>query len=175
MTQTNRTEVPLVGSEQEILLGWLDFHRDTLRWKTEGLTQAQLARTLGPGTLTLGGLLKHMALVEDSWFTRTWAGTPMPEPWASVDWASDPDWEIHSAADDAPEQLHAQLAASVARSRALVDRSSDFDAVVPNPRRRDPRPEFSLRWIVSHMVEEYARHNGHADLIRESVDGLVGD
>jgi uncharacterized damage-inducible protein DinB len=175
MTRTERTEVPLVGTEQEILLGWLDFHRDTLRMKTEGLSRQQLAQTLGPSALTLGGLLKHMALVEDSWFTRTWAQEAMPEPWASVDWKADPDWEFHSAAAETPEELRELFEAAVSRSRDLVGPSADLDATVANPRSADPRPEFSLRWIVTHMVEEYARHNGHADLIRESVDGQVGE
>ena len=175
MTQTNRTEVPLVGTEQEILLGWLDYHRDTLRWKTEGLSREQLAQTLGPGSLTLGGLLMHMALVEDSWFTRAWAGRSMPQPWAGVDWSADPDWELHSASGEYPEQLRAQFEESVSRSRELVGLDSDLDAVVTRRRRNDPPQEISLRWIVTHMVEEYARHNGHADLIREAVDGQVGD
>jgi uncharacterized damage-inducible protein DinB len=175
MTETNRTEVPLAGTEQEIMLGWLDYHRDTLRWKTEGLDREQLARTLGPGSLTLGGLLKHMALVEDSWFTRSWAGKPMPEPWASVDWKADPDWELHSASEQSPEELRSLFEESVARSRALVGADADFDALAPRGDHHEARRGLSLRWIVSHMVEEYARHNGHADLIREAVDGQVGD
>lgn len=173
MTSANRTEVPLVGSEQEILLGWLDFHRDTLRWKTEGLDRAGLSQRLGPSTLTLGGLLKHMSLVEDSWFTRGWGRQPLPEPWASVDWQADPDWDLTSAAEDSPEELRALFEESVARSRDVVAAQPDLEVVVR--RRRSGRVhEYSCRWILTHMVEEYARHNGHADLLRESIDGQVG-
>ncbi len=170
-----RREAPLIGSEQEVLLGYLDHHRDTLRWKTAGLDAAQLGRTLGPSTLTLGGLLKHLALVEDSWFTNVYAARPMPEPWASADWAADPDWEFTTAAADGPEELRRQYEESVARSKALVGVDADFDLVVPRTSAPDSHRELSLRWIVVHMVEEYARHNGHADLLREAIDGERGD
>jgi uncharacterized damage-inducible protein DinB len=175
VSPTSRTDPPLIGTEAEILLGFLDYHRDTLRLKTEGLDRAQLAQTLGPSTMTLGGLLKHLALVEDSWFTRVHGRGALPEPWASVDWKADPDWEWHSAADDSPEELRRQYDESVARSRAAVGESPDLEVRSPRPSKDDPDREFSLRWIVVHMVEEYARHNGHADLIRESVDGQVGE
>ena len=170
-----RTDPPRVGTEAEILLGYLDFHRDTLRWKTGGLDAAALRRTLGPSAITLGGLLKHMALVEDSWFTRVHGRQPLPQPWAAVDWDSDPDWEWSSAAQDSPEELRRQYDESVARSRTIIGSEPDLDAVTVRPSRSGPDRTFSLRWIVVHMVEEYARHNGHADLIRESVDGQVGD
>ncbi len=173
MRSTSRAEVPLVGSEQEILLAWLDFHRDTLRQKTEGLDAEQLRRRLGPSTLTLGGLLKHLALVEDSWFTRGWGHQPLPEPWASADWGADPDWDFTSAAEDSPERLRAQFEESVARSRSVVAAQPDLGVVVGR-RRSGGTQEYSCRWILTHMVEEYARHNGHADLLRESIDGEVG-
>ena len=175
MRPTPRSEPPHVGTEVEILLSFLDYHRDTLRRKTEGLDGAQLQQTLGPGTITLGGLLKHLALVEDTWFTRVHGRQRLPEPWASVDWRSDPDWEWHSAAEDTPEELRRQYDVSVARSQALLGSDPDLDVVSPRPTEHDPDREFSLRWIVVHMVEEYARHNGHADLVRESVDGQVGE
>jgi uncharacterized damage-inducible protein DinB len=175
VSPTSRTDPPLVGTEAEILLGFLDFHRDTLRRKTEGLDAAQLRRTLGPSTMTLGGLLKHLAFVEDWWFTQVFAGRPAPQPWADVDWRSDSDWDWHSAAEDSPQQLRRLYDESVARSQELVGSDPDLETVCPRPSRGHPGREYSLRWIVVHMVEEYARHNGHADLIRESVDGQVGE
>ena len=121
----------------------------------------------------LGGLLKHMAIVEDGWFTECLLGDDLPEPWASVDWDADRDWEWHSAADDSPEELGTLFGAACERSRAAAARHDSLDA-------RSVRPgsngePFSLRWIFVHMIEEYARHVGHADLLRESIDGQVGD
>jgi hypothetical protein len=95
------------------------------------------------------------------------------EPWASVDWDADSDWDWHSAADDTPEELWALWEAAVARSGAAVDRNRRPERESARPR-RDGTP-FTLRWILAHMVVEYARHLGHADLIRQSVDGQVGD
>jgi uncharacterized damage-inducible protein DinB len=172
---TPRSEPPHVGTEVEILLSFLDYHRDTLRRKTEGLDAAQLQRTLGPSPMTLGGLLKHLAFVEDWWFTQVFAGRPASQPWGDVDWRRDPDWDWHSAVDDSPEDLRRLYDESVARSQALLGSDPDLDVVSPRPTEHDPDREFSLRWIVVHMVEEYARHNGHADLVRESVDGQVGE
>jgi uncharacterized damage-inducible protein DinB len=127
--------------------------------------------------MTLGGMLKHLALVEDSWFSQRLLGRPPVPPWDAVDWDADPDWDWHSAAGDTPEQLRALWQEAVARSRsrvaeALADGGLGRLATgISNDRGEAP----SLRWIVCHMVEEYARHNGHADLLRESVDGLVGE
>jgi uncharacterized damage-inducible protein DinB len=167
----NRTDPAMIGNELEVSLAYLDYHRDTLAWKTSGLTQEQLAQALAPSTMTLGGLLKHLAVVEDSWFTNRFAGQEMPEPWASVDWDADWDWEWHTAADDSPEELRELWQASVSRSRAAIA-GHDLDAVSVKPTRSG---HFNLRWVVLHMIEEYARHNGHADLIRESIDGQTGE
>jgi uncharacterized damage-inducible protein DinB len=174
--RTDRTDPPLRAGEAESLLAFLDYHRDTLRQKTEGLTQAQQAARHEPSTLTLGGLLKHMALVEDNWFSVVLLGNEDAEPWRGVDWDTDRDWEFRTAADDTPEELRRLLDEAIAASdsniRAVLD-----DGGLGALSRESRRPEegrFSLRWILLHMIEEYARHNGHADLIRESVDGLVG-
>jgi len=167
----NRTDPPMIAAELEVSLAYLDYHRDTLILKTSGLTQEELARQLAPSTMTLGGLVKHLALVEDSWFTYRFAGQAMPEPWESVDWDADEDWEWHTAADDTPEELLRQWQTSVARSRAAIA-GHDLDAVSVRPRRQG---HFNLRWMVLHLIEEYARHNGHADLIRESIDGQTGE
>jgi uncharacterized damage-inducible protein DinB len=173
-----RTEPPLTGSENEILVGFLDHHRDTLRMKTDGLDAAQLDQRLEPSTMTLGGLLKHLAYVEDWWVNQVFAGNPAPEPWASVDWKADGDWEWHSAAQDTPEQLRSLYEEMVTASdRILRTALADPDALDQRSRRTfrsDPSREYSLRYVLVHLIEEYARHNGHADLLRESIDGQVG-
>lgn len=107
---------PFDADDREMLLGFLDLYRATLVRKAAGLTKEQLARPLPPSTLTLGGLLKHMALVEDDWFTSDMAGENLPEPWASVDWGADRDWELNSAKDDTPPELLALFEAACARS-----------------------------------------------------------
>lgn len=172
-----RTDRPRQADEAETLLAFLTYHRDTLRWKTSGLDAASLARRLPPSSMTLGGLLKHLALVEDSWLGDVWLGAAETEPWASVDWDADPDWEWHSAAQDSPAALRALFDAAVARSDAAVRDAlagGGLDALSHRPDRRTGE-RFTLRWILMHLVEEYARHNGHADLLRENVDGLVGE
>lgn len=171
----DRPTAPVVGDELATLLGFLDFHRATLAWKTSGLDAAGLRATTGASTMTLAGLLKHLAWVEDYWFGSRLLGRPAAEPWASAPWADDSDWEWTSAAADDPDQLRSLWAASVARSRddlarALADGGLDR---VSAPSDHDPRL-VSLRWILVHMIEEYARHNGHADLLREAVDGQRG-
>jgi uncharacterized damage-inducible protein DinB len=102
-----RPEPPYEGGEVATLLGFLDYQRATLEWKCRGLSDEQLRVALRPSPMTLGGLLKHLACVEDSWFTEVVAGEPAPEPWASVDFQADPEWTWHSAASDSGEYLRA--------------------------------------------------------------------
>ncbi len=171
-----RPEPPLNAGEVETLLGFLDYQRATLAWKCRGLDTAGLTAKVGVSSITLGGLLKHMALVEDSWFSRWLHGNDRRPPWDGVDWVADPDWEWHSAAQDAPEELFALWEEAVARSRGLVAEALDGGGLDRLTQRSWPSGESpSLRWVLCHMIEEYARHNGHADLIRESVDGEVGE
>ncbi len=171
-----RLEPPLTADEITTLLGFLDYQRATLAWKCSGLDAAGLRATVGVSEITLGGLLKHLALVEDSWFSRWLHGHDRRPPWDGVDWEADPDWEWHSAADDSPEELFALWEDAVGRSRALVAEAFADGGLERVTRRTWPGGEApSLRWILCHMIEEYARHNGHADLIRESVDGLTGE
>jgi uncharacterized damage-inducible protein DinB len=136
-----------------------------------------LSATLAPSTMTLGGMLKHLALVEQWWFSEVLLGNPQAEPWASVDWDADADWDWHSAVDDSPEQLRATFDAATAASddiivATLLDGGLDRLSVRESGRGHGA---FSLRWIILHMIEEYARHNGHADLLRESIDGVTGE
>jgi uncharacterized damage-inducible protein DinB len=171
-----RPEPPVEGDEVATLLGFLDFQRATLEWKTRGLDAAGLRATVGASSMTLGGMLKHMARVEDSWFSRFLHGRDRHPPFDAVDGAADPDWEWHSAADDSPEELRALWKGAVERSHAFLADALAVGGLDQRARRAWPDGRHpSLRWIVVHMIEEYARHNGHADLIRESVDGETGE
>jgi uncharacterized damage-inducible protein DinB len=172
-----RTERPLRADEVTSLRGFLDHHRDTFRMKCAGLTRAQLAQPLPPSDMTLGGMMKHLAVVDQSWLEDDFAGRGLMPPFDTVDWEADEDWEWHTARDDTPEELLALFDEAVRRSDAVLD-----EALAPggpgldglSVREDDERGRFSLRWIVLHLIEEYARHNGHADLIRESIDGRTG-
>jgi uncharacterized damage-inducible protein DinB len=171
-----RPEPPQAADELSTILGFLEYQRATLAWKCTGLDADGLRATVGDSSMTLGGLLKHLAYVEQDWFSRALHGRDRQPPWDAVDWKSDPDWEWHSAAEDTPEQLQALWHTAVAHSRALVAEALSDGGLDRLARRTWPDGSApSLRWILVHMIEEYARHNGHADLIRESVDGLTGE
>ncbi|MCX4554360.1 DinB family protein [Streptomyces sp. NBC_01387] len=169
-------EPPLAGTEAAAVIGALERQRATLAWKCSGLDATGMQATVGASTITLGGLLKHLAHVEDSHFARLWLGSSVGAPWNTVDWDTFPDWDYHSAAKDTPEQLLTLWQESVARSRAIVDKAlsaGGLDQVGAYVTRSGEHP--NLRRILLDLVEEYARHVGHADLIRESVDGLAGE
>jgi uncharacterized damage-inducible protein DinB len=168
-----RTDPDTTGDELTLLSQFLDYHRATLVQKASGLDRGQLGTRLGPSTLTLAGLVKHMALVEDGWFGRVLLGREYSEPWDSVDWDADPDWEFRTAVDDEPEDVLRLYADACERSRAATTEAGDLDRVAARPSRSGE--PFSLRWIMLHMIEETARHNGHADLIRENIDGATGE
>jgi uncharacterized damage-inducible protein DinB len=168
-----RKDPEYVAGELAMLGQYLDYHRATLAAKAAGLDGAGWRARVGASELTLAGLVKHAALNEDSWFGRVLLGGDMPEPWASAPWADDPDWEFHSAVDDEPEYVFRLYAEACERSRAAVAQVGDPDALAVRSM-RDGR-EVSLRWIMLHMLEETARHNGHADLLRESIDGTTGE
>jgi uncharacterized damage-inducible protein DinB len=176
LDEHGRPEPPLAADETATFLGFLDYHRATLAWKCSGLDAAGLRATLPPTSMTLGGMLKHLAYVEDLWCSRWLHGRDRHPPWDTVDWKADPDWDWNSAAEDTPEQLHALWQDAVARSRSLVAEALADGGLDRLARRTwsDGRAP-SLRWILVHLIEEYARHNGHADLLRESVDGLTGE
>jgi len=176
LDEQGRPEPPAAADEAATLLGFLDFQRATLAWKCEGLDSAGLNATVGVSTMTLGGMLKHLALVEDWWFSEWLDGREKAAPWDTVDWDADPDWEWHSAVDDTPEQLDRIWQDAIGRSRERTAEALErggMDQLAKRTGRKGFTP--SLRWIVCHMIEEYARHNGHADLIRESVDGATGE
>lgn len=169
---------PEESGEVATLLGFLAFQRATLDWKSRGLSDEQLRVALPPTPMTLGGLLKHLAYVEDYWFTEVAGGGPAPEPWASADFKADPDWEWSSAAGDSGDDLRALWAERVKRSDAIVAAAlgrGEAAALSEAHAERGGQGRVSLRWIIVHMIEEYARHNGHADLLRESIDGQTGE
>jgi uncharacterized damage-inducible protein DinB len=175
---SDRTHRPLRADEAITLRAFLDYHRDTLRMKCSGLTSEQLAQPLPSGDMTLGGMLLHLTVVESGWFEESFAGLPLMPPFDTVDWDADRDWEWHTAQDHTPEQIFALHDEARRRADAVLDEA--LDAAGPgldglsDEESRDGLGRFSLRWILVHMIEEYARHNGHADLIRESIDGQTG-
>jgi len=169
-------EPPLAGSEPAHLFGALHRLRTTFRWKADDLDAVGLRATVGASALTLGSLLKHLALVEDHISTVRLDGSSPGAPWDSVDWDREPDWPFTSAAGDSPEDLYGLYDDAVARSRARFERAlaaGGLDQLVhlgmPDGRHA------SLRRLVCDLVEEYGRHTGHADLLREAVDGRVGE
>ena len=171
-----RPEPPVAANEVETLLGYLDYQRATLEWKTRGLNREQLSVTIAASTMTLGGLLKHMAFVERYWFAKRLLGQPMGAPWKGVDWKAEPDWEWTSSLNDDPAELRGLWQRCCDESRTIVGdalRSGSLDALCVTPWPNGESP--SLRWVLVHMIEEYARHNGHADLLREFVDGETGE
>jgi uncharacterized damage-inducible protein DinB len=177
LDEHGRPEPPAAADEVATLLGFLDYQRATLAWKCSGLDAAGLRATTAASTMTLGGILKHMALVEDGWFSRALHGREYAPPWDTVDWTADRDWEWHTAAEDSPGELFALWQRAVEQSRAAVAEVLDSGDGLGRLAKRtwpDGRSP-SLRWILCHMIEEYARHNGHADLLRESIDGATGE
>ena len=176
--EQGRPEPPYSADEASTLEGFLDFQRATLAWKCQGLDAAGFAATTARSDMTLGGMMKHLALVEDAWFSRVFLGREYSAPWNAVDWDADRDWDWHSAAADSPAEIVALWQRSVDQARAIVADTvaADGDALGQLAKRPFDNGEVpSLRWIMCHMIEEYARHNGHADLIRESIDGSTGE
>ncbi len=170
---TDLPDVSRAPDERTALIEMLDYYRAVMLRKAEGLTDEQLAVRLAPSDLSIGSLLMHLALVEDGWFQSTFLGGELGEPWSGFDWESDPDWEFHHAHEYTADQIVAQYAGAIARSRAVVDATESLDALAAEKTRSGG--DINLRWILVHLIEEYARHAGHADLIRESIDGATGD
>jgi hypothetical protein len=169
-------EPPLAGTEEEQLLGALDRLRWTFRWKASGLDHAGLTTRVGASTLTLGGLLKHLAAMEDHDSTMQLRGHPVGEPWDGLGSDGSNDWEFASAAEDSPEELYALYDGAVGRAReryAAALREGGLDQ--PVHASDDEGRHANLRRLLCDLVEEYGRHTGHADLLREAVDGLVGE
>ncbi len=173
--EQGRLEPPLAAGEARTVLGYLDYQRATLEWKCRGLDTEGLAATTASSSLTLGGLLKHMALVEEHWFSAWLHGGGLGAPWDAVDWEAEPDWDFTSASGERPDDLRDQWRRRVRRSRALVAAALAEDGMARLSDGSREGVRHQLRWILLHMIEEYARHNGHADLLREAVDGQTGE
>ena len=169
MTSPERSEPAIDAAERPMLEGWLDFHRETLASKCAGLTDEQLREaSVPPSEFTLLGLVRHMAEVERGWFREVLVGEDV-QPIYGTD--EDPDGEFHLTEADTWDEAHTTWRAEIeqARTNAATYELDDLSVGLSS----SGKP-FNLRWIYTHMIEEYARHNGHADLVRERVDGATG-
>ena len=164
----DRTEPPVTGGERETLRGYLDWHRATLARKCEGLSDDDLRRrSMPPSTLSLLGLVRHMAEVERSWFRRVIAGEDVP-----LVWSADRDFQAAYDATGADRaEAFAAWEAEVAHARRIEGAASSLEVTGVD---RMTGEVYSLRLVMLHLIQEYARHNGHADLLREGIDGVVG-
>ncbi|MFL6142193.1 MAG: DinB family protein [Labedaea sp.] len=166
---TQRTDPPRHADERTMLASFLDYHRQTMEWKCSELSPAQLReRALPPSNMSLLGLVRHLADVERGWFRRTLGGEDAPRIYYSEE---DPDGEFDNVADADVDEAFGTWRAECARSRELLAAAPDLEV---DGTQRDGS-KMSLRWIMLHMIEEYARHNGHADLLRERIDGATGE
>ncbi|WP_374456028.1 DinB family protein [Nocardioides sp.] len=172
-----RPEPAYSDTEVGMLRSFIDHYRATIRLQASGLTDEQLDQPLPPSDLTLGGMLKHLAFVEDYWFSYNLAAHEPAPPWDAAPWDDDPDWDWHSAAGTPHAELDALLADAIARADRCLDEALAADPELDRPVARPRPPEkgqtATVRWVLVHMVEEYARHAGHADLIRQSIDGAT--
>ncbi|CAM5640614.1 DinB family protein [Streptomyces atroolivaceus] len=168
MTGDDRTGPPVFGSERDMLRAFLDYHRATLALKCEGLTDEELRRqSMPPSTLSLLGLVRHMAEVERAWFRRAFEDNDAPMVWSDrVDFQA-----AYDASASTRAEAFAAWEAEVENSRRIERKAESLDQAGYQPRWGE---EVSLRMVMMHVLLEYGRHNGHADFLREGVDGTVG-
>jgi len=165
-----RNDPPITGGEKETLEAFLDYHRRTLLMKVEGIGDDELRRPMVPSGTSLLGMVKHLAYVERWWFGHCFAGADVTFPWSDDD--PDADWRVE--ADETTSAITALYDSECARGRSIVAEVDDLDRRAARAvGRRQEQP--SLRWILIHMIEETARHNGHADILREMIDGTTGE
>jgi hypothetical protein len=169
---TNERSEPAQNADERTMLeGWLDYHRQTLAWKCEGLTDAQLrTASVEPSELSLMGLVRHMAEVERGWFRKVLVGD---DPGPIYYTEEDRDGEFHLTEVDTWQEAYGTWQAEIEIARVNAA-GFGLDELSRGKSRFTGEP-FNLRWIYTHMIEEYARHNGHADLLRERIDGATGD
>ena len=165
----NMDDYPEVATgERRTLEQFLDFHRAAVVRTLDDLTDAEAAAPVLPATeLTVGGIVKHLAAVEDLWFSHKLLDVPSAQPWRSAPFDQDPDWEFHSAADNSVDEVRALYLSSCEASRRITARVDSLDV-------RAVRGSFggqlvSLRWIYLHMIEETAQHRGHIDLLMDAI------
>jgi uncharacterized damage-inducible protein DinB len=165
---TDRVEPPSIAGEREMLRDFLDFHRGTLAMKCEGLSDDDLRRqSMPPSTLCLLGLVRHMAEVERQWFRRVINGEDIP-----LVWSADGDFQVaYDASEATGEEAFAAWQAEVDQSRRIEKEAASLDVTGYAAKWGE---DVSLRLVMLHLIHEYARHNGHADLLREGIDGVVG-
>ncbi|QKW07836.1 DinB family protein [Streptomyces sp. NA04227] len=163
-----RTNPPLREGERATLRAYLDFHRATLAMKCEGLSEEDLRqRSMPPSTLSLLGLVRHMAEVERTWFRRVINGEDVP-----LVWSEDGDYQVaYDAREASATEAFAAWEREVAHARRIEEAAESLDVVGHQPRWG---ADVSLRLVMLHLIHEYARHNGHADFLREGIDGSVG-
>jgi uncharacterized damage-inducible protein DinB len=164
---------PTTVSERESLGQYLDYQRETILLKTEGLTKEQLAQQIPSSGLTLAGLLYHLSLVEESWSEEDFLGLKPREDFAGIDWEADPDYEFRTALDKEPDWLRRRYRDACNRSRQVMAGADSLDTLSVGGQ-AGGKP-FTLRWMIMHLIEETARHAGHADLLREAIDGSTGE
>ncbi|MFE9581882.1 DinB family protein [Nocardia sp. NPDC006044] len=165
-----RSKPPLIADERPMLQAWLDFHRDTLLRKCAGLDAKQLGeRPVPPSAMSLHGLVRHLSEVERGWFRVAAAGIDLDYVYSRAD---NPNSDFDNTEQSDPATDLAQYLKEVELADAAVADLS-LEHTFAHPRR--PELTYNLRWVYTHMIEEYARHNGHADLLRERIDGATGD
>jgi uncharacterized damage-inducible protein DinB len=166
MTKPDRPEPPHAGPEKGTLEGFLDWQRATVLWKVEGLSDADLRRPMTASGMTMLGVVKHLAYVERWWFQTVFLDRDVSYPWTD----EDPDADFRIEPEESTADVLALYTQETAEARAIVE-AAPLDDESTHPRRTG----YSLRWILAHMLEETARHNGHLDLMREVIDGVTGE
>jgi hypothetical protein len=165
---------PQAASERDALSQYLDYQRETILLKTDGLTKEQLAAKIPTSDLTLAGILYHLAGVEEGWFEVNYLDLPERDDFKDVDWKADPNYEFRTAVDMEPDHLRRRYLDACDRARQVVAGAVSLDQLSASPRLINGKP-YTLRWVMLHLIEETARHAGHADLLREAIDGTVGE
>lgn len=169
MTPPGWTQIPLVADERPMLLAFLTFYRHSLLHRADGLSHDQMQQPLTDSGLTISRLLGHMAFVEHHWFAMCLDGEGPHPLFADLDWEADNDAEMTLAQSWSIDELHEVYHAAIADSDRRIEASESLDRLTEKT--NGDGEHWNLRWLMIHMIEEYARHAGHADLIRESIDG----
>jgi uncharacterized damage-inducible protein DinB len=165
---TERIDPPLIAGEREMLRAFLDYHRATLTMKVDGLSDEELRRqSMPPSTLSLLGLVRHMAEVERTWFRRVINGEDIP-----LVWSDERDFQVaYDASTASRSEAFDAWRTEVEHSRRIEKEAESLDVTGHQAKWGE---DVSLRLVMLHLIHEYARHNGHADFLREGIDGTVG-